>query len=168
MQTIPKGRLWSPPAAEVLPSHRHHPGTIISDQGRTSHLSASAQRLGIPLSPSPHPYWEAAEREGAGLFETPVLAVSSLFLIGINSEPALGRLGKAGAGGDTDGHARGLAVGLGRRMLSSESCFGDSWSRKYSKSPGLYCAKHKSGDSDDPRQDHRGSRQKEGTPLEVP
>lgn len=93
--------------------------------------------LGIPLIPSPHPYWEAAEREGAGLFETPVLAVSSLFLIGINSEPALGLLGKVGGGSDTDGHAGGLAVGLGRRMLSSESCFGDSWSRKDSKGLGI-------------------------------
>lgn len=50
--------------------------------------------------------------------------------------------------------AGGLAVGLGRRMLSSESqCFGKSWSRKDSKNPGLCCAKHKSGDLDDTPED---------------
>lgn len=86
----------------------------------------------IQLSPSPHPCWEAAEREGAGLFETPVLAVSSPFLIGINSEPVLDLLGKAGAGGGTDGRCRRSCSRPG--MLSSESqCFGNSWSRKDSK-----------------------------------
>lgn len=86
------------PAAEILPSH----GPFFSDLGPATSASAQRAPVSTRLSPSPHSYWEAVEREGAGSFEAPVWATSNPFALGLNPEPAPGLLGRAGMVALTD------------------------------------------------------------------